>query len=72
MAIYNESISHEMIDGGVATELAEQHKVQSVPAVFHQGQMIHSGRGALVDLIDKLGDGQKSRKQRIALLLRLM
>jgi alkyl hydroperoxide reductase subunit F len=54
MAILNENISHEMVDGAINREEVESLKIQGVPAVFADGTMLHSGKASLGDLLAKL------------------
>lgn len=54
IALLHPNISHEMVDGGLFQEEVEQRGIQGVPAVFVEGEMIHSGKGSLSDLLDKL------------------
>jgi alkyl hydroperoxide reductase subunit F len=54
MAILNEHISHEMVDGAIYREEVESLKIQGVPAVFADGTMLHSGKTSFGDLLAKL------------------
>jgi alkyl hydroperoxide reductase subunit F len=54
MAILNPGISHEMVDGAINREEVENLKIQGVPAVFADGEMLHSGKISFGDLLAKL------------------
>ncbi len=54
MTILNPAISHEMVDGAINQQEVEALKLQGVPAVFADGQLLHVGRGELGELLTKL------------------
>ncbi len=54
MAILNPAIRHEMVDGALYQTEVEERKIQGVPSVFADGQLIHVGRGELGELWEKL------------------
>lgn len=54
MAVLNPDISHTMVDGGINQEEVERLKLQGVPAVFADGELLHVGRGDLGELLSKL------------------
>ena len=54
MSILNPNISHEMVDGSIYPEEAKSLKIQAVPAVYADGELIHVGRGELGALLTKL------------------
>ncbi len=54
MAVLNPAVSHEMVDGAINQQEVEALKLQGVPAVFADGQLLHVGRGELGDLLIKL------------------
>lgn len=54
MAILNHNISHEMVDGSIYQEEAKSLRIQAVPAVYADGELIHVGRGELGVLLSKL------------------
>jgi len=54
MAIYNPEISHEMVDGAINQEEVDALKLQGVPAVFADGELLHVGRGEFGELLSKL------------------
>lgn len=56
IALLNPTITHEMVDGALFPEEAEQLHVQAVPSVYAGNRLIHVGRGTLGDLITKLED----------------
>jgi alkyl hydroperoxide reductase subunit F len=54
MATLNPGISHEMVDGAINQQEVEALKLQGVPAVYADGELLHVGRGALGELLTKL------------------
>ncbi len=54
MTVLNPTISHEMVDGAINQQEVEALKLQGVPAVFADGQLLHVGRGELGELLTKL------------------
>ncbi len=54
MAILNDNIRHEMVDGAINQEEVESLKIQGVPAVFADGKMLHSGKAEFGELLGKL------------------
>ncbi len=54
MALLNPNITHEAVDGAINTEEVERLKVQAVPTVFANGELLHVGRGTIGELLDKL------------------
>jgi alkyl hydroperoxide reductase subunit F len=54
IAVINPGVEHTMIDGGMVPEEVETLGLQGVPAVYVGDELIHSGRGALADLLAKL------------------
>lgn len=54
MAVLNPGISHEMVDGAINQQEVDTLKLQGVPAVFGDGQLLHVGRGELGELLTKL------------------
>lgn len=54
MAILNNQIRHEAVDGGINEEEVKRMKVQAVPTVFADGEQIHVGRGSIGELLEKL------------------
>lgn len=54
MATLNSQLSHEMVDGAINPEEVEAMKVQGVPSVFADGQLIHVGRGDFGELLSQL------------------
>lgn len=57
MATLNPSITHEMVDGALYQEEVDALKIQGVPSVFADGELLHVGRGELGELLAKL-EGQ--------------
>lgn len=54
MAIYHDQFTHEMIDGGYRPDEIERLKIQGVPSVVSNDQLISSGKTSLPELLDKL------------------
>lgn len=54
MAILNPEISHEMVDGAINQAEVDALKLQGVPAVFADGNLLHVGRGEFGELLGKL------------------
>ncbi len=54
MAILNPAVSHEMVDGAINQQEVEALKLQGVPAVFADGNLLHVGRGDLGEILTKL------------------
>ncbi len=54
MAVLHPSLSHEMVDGAIYQAEVEALHIQGVPAVFADGQLLHSGRGDFSELLAKL------------------
>ena len=54
MAIINPDITHEMVDGAIYKEEVESLKIQAVPAVYADGELLHVGRGEFGTLLTKL------------------
>ena len=54
MAILNPNISHEMVDGALNQEEVDALKLQGVPAVYADGNLLHVGRGDLGELLSKI------------------
>jgi alkyl hydroperoxide reductase subunit F len=54
MAILNENISHEIVDGALYQQEAESMKIQGVPSVFADGKLLHVGKTTFGELLNKL------------------
>ncbi|MDR0604526.1 MAG: alkyl hydroperoxide reductase subunit F [Bacteroidales bacterium] len=54
MTIFNPNIFHEIVDGNINQEEVNNLKIQGVPAIFADGEFIHSGRAGFSELLDKL------------------
>lgn len=54
MTVINPSIRHEVVDGVINQEETDRLKIQVVPAVYADGEFIHSGRAGFGELLDKL------------------
>ncbi|MDR1380342.1 MAG: alkyl hydroperoxide reductase subunit F, partial [Tannerella sp.] len=54
MSLINPNIRHEMVDGAINREEVERLKIQGVPAVFADGELVHSGKAGFGELLDRL------------------
>lgn len=54
MALFNDNISSETVDGNLAVAEAEALGVKSVPTVYANGEQIWVGKGSLGEILDKL------------------
>ncbi len=54
ISIFNEEVSHEMIDGGYYQEEIERLKIQGVPSVMDGDELFSSGKNNLAGLIEKI------------------
>ncbi|PAJ75230.1 alkyl hydroperoxide reductase subunit F [Pseudoalteromonas sp. NBT06-2] len=53
-ALLNNTISSEMIDGGLFKELIDERNIQGVPSVYLNGELFANGKIDTAQLIDKL------------------
>jgi alkyl hydroperoxide reductase subunit F len=53
-ALLNENISHEMVDGAINQEEADALKIQAVPSVYADGELLHAGKSGFGELLEKL------------------
>ena len=54
IALAHGSIEHRTIDGGLVQDELAQLKIQGVPSVLVEDELLHSGRATLIDLLTKL------------------
>lgn len=54
MALYNEGITHTLVDGAVFEEEVNALKIQAVPTVFANGEQLSVGKSDLATLLGKL------------------
>lgn len=54
MATHHPDFKHEMVDGGMVVSEVEALGIQGVPSVLNEGQLVHSGKAQLIDLVTKL------------------
>ncbi len=54
MSVINPNITHEMVDGGIYESEVEALKLQGVPAVFANGELLHVGLSNIGNLLKKL------------------
>ncbi|MGF2618386.1 alkyl hydroperoxide reductase subunit F [Rossellomorea vietnamensis] len=57
MSIFNEGVTHTMIDGAAFKEEVESKEVMAVPTVFLNGEEFGSGRMSLEEILGKMGGG---------------
>lgn len=56
MTILNEKMTHVIVDGAVYASEVKELGLQGVPAIYHQGELLHSGKASLGELIAKIED----------------
>lgn len=56
MAVLHPELEHEMVDGAINQEEVDKLKIQGVPTVLADGQVLHVGRGDFNELLSKLED----------------
>lgn len=61
MSILNPRIKTTVIDGGMFQDEVEQREIMGVPVVFQAGQMFHSGRITLEEILQKVDTGAAKR-----------
>jgi alkyl hydroperoxide reductase subunit F len=54
MALLNNNIRHEMVDGALYQSEADALNIQAVPSVFADGQLLHTGKSDFGTLLEKL------------------
>ncbi|MGT2933717.1 alkyl hydroperoxide reductase subunit F [Streptococcus catagoni] len=54
MAVLNDKISHTMIEGGMFQDEVSEKGIMSVPTVFLDGEIFHSGRATIEQLLEKI------------------
>jgi alkyl hydroperoxide reductase subunit F len=54
MALLNENLTHEMVDGAIYQSEVDALKIQAVPSVFADGKLLHVGKANLGELLSKL------------------
>jgi NADH-dependent peroxiredoxin subunit F len=54
VALFNPSITHEMIDGELHQEEVAQLGIQGVPSVFAGDELVHVGKGSFAELVEVL------------------
>ncbi|MGD7023020.1 alkyl hydroperoxide reductase subunit F [Rossellomorea vietnamensis] len=57
MSIFNEGVTHTMIDGAAFKDEVESKEVMAVPTVFLNGEEFGSGRMSLEEILSKMGTG---------------
>jgi alkyl hydroperoxide reductase subunit F len=69
VALTHDAIEHHMIDGALAQDEITRLGIQGVPAVFIGDELVHSGKGTLLDLVDalerKLGAAPRATKSEV-------
>ena len=54
MALLHGNFTHEIVDGALFQAEADALHLQGVPAVMHEGKLVHGGRGEMAGLLDEL------------------
>lgn len=54
MALLNDNITHEMVDGALYQTEADALNIQAVPSVFANGRLLHAGKADFGELLKKL------------------
>jgi alkyl hydroperoxide reductase subunit F len=54
MALFNDNITHEMVDGALFQDEADALNIQAVPSIFADGQLLHVGKSSFGELLEKL------------------
>lgn len=54
MALLHDNFTHEIVDGALFQAEADALHLQGVPAVMHEGKLVHGGRGEMAGLLDEL------------------
>lgn len=54
MAVLNPKISHTMIEGGMFQNEVTEKGIMSVPTVYFENEVFHSGRATIEQLVDKV------------------
>ncbi|MGD6967848.1 alkyl hydroperoxide reductase subunit F [Rossellomorea vietnamensis] len=57
MSIFNEGVTHTMIDGAAFKDEVESKEIMAVPTVFLNGEEFGSGRMSLEEILGKVGGG---------------
>lgn len=63
MALLHPQIVHEMTDGALFQQEADERKIQAVPTVYANDKLLHVGRGSLGELLQKLEEAFGSQPQ---------
>ena len=61
MAIFNPRVKVTVIDGGLFQDEIQARDIMGVPTVFQGGQMFHSGRTSLEEILQKVDTGAARR-----------
>ena len=61
MAVLNPRLRHVAIDGGLVQAEVDARQIMAVPMVFLNGQMFHSGRIELADILAKIDTSAAAR-----------
>jgi alkyl hydroperoxide reductase subunit F len=61
MAVLNPRIRHVAIDGGLFQAEVDARQIMAVPMVFLNGEMFHSGRIEIADILAKIDTGAAAR-----------
>ena len=61
MSVLNPNIEHVAIDGALFQDEVEAHQVMAVPTVFRNGELFHSGRTSVEELVAMLDTSSAER-----------
>lgn len=61
MAVLNPRIRHVAVDGGLFQAEVDARQIMAVPMVFLNGEMFHSGRIEIADILAKIDTGAAAR-----------
>ncbi|MFV0679639.1 alkyl hydroperoxide reductase subunit F [Ottowia sp.] len=61
MAIFNPGVKATIIDGGMFQQEVQARDIMGVPALYEGGQLFHSGRTSLEDILKKVDTGAAQR-----------
>lgn len=67
MALLNDNIQHEIIDGSINQEEVDNLNIQAVPSVYVNNELLHVGRSTIGELLGKLEEKAGSEFEASAL-----
>jgi alkyl hydroperoxide reductase subunit F len=54
MSLFNDNITHEMVDGALYEDEVNALNIQAVPSVFADGELLHVGKSNFGELLEKI------------------